>query len=222
MLVFGWPFSNLYNALAYHITTSGSPYEGAASFPYGAASIFNVFTLLSSLSGVSLQPPYFAVYLWIPACIAVYALFMKISNFKFSHSKTGKADRNFALIFKWSMLLMLTFFTVRVWVSEQNLVFLFGFFALYVFMGNHKDFGRIHLFWVLLFAFVMVHVPFLGFFWLPYPWTLNLASNFADGPYGWTRLLCMSILTFCWLTLMWHYTARKVRWQVENSHASTS
>ncbi|MEM3551963.1 MAG: hypothetical protein QXN87_07760 [Candidatus Bathyarchaeia archaeon] len=222
MLVFGWPLSNLYNALAYHVTTTGSPYEGVASFPYGAASIFNVFTLLSGLSRGSVQPPNLAVYLWIPASIAVYALFMKISNFEGLCSKRRQANRSFALIFKWSMLLMLTFFTVRVWVSEQNLVFLFGFFALYAFMGNPVDFGRIHLFWILFFAFVMVHVPVLGFFWLPYPWALNLASDFADGSYGWTRLLSMSILTFCWLALMWHYTVRKVGWRFENSHTSTS
>jgi hypothetical protein len=106
---------------------------------------------------------------------------------------------------------LLTLFTTRLWVSEQNLIFLFAFLTLSVFMQKPEELGRVRLVWLLLFAFVMIHVPVIAFLWLPYPWTLSMATAFADGPFGWTRLLVMMLLTFGWLALSWHYVIRKLR-----------
>jgi len=202
MIAFGWPISNLYNALVYHISTTNPMYYSLTAFPYGAASLLNTFTFLNNLAGETLQLPWVFIYLWIPACIAVYVLLLR------------KRMRNtgFVSTVQWSLLLLLTLFTTRVWVSEQNLTFLFAFLALSVFLQNPKDLGTIHHLWMLLFSFVMVHVPVIAFFWLPYPWTLDAANSFADGPLGWTRLLLMTLLTISWLALSWHYLARKLRW----------
>jgi hypothetical protein len=208
MVVFSWPVSNLQNAIVYHVTTTNPSYDGQAAFPYGAASPFNVLTLVNYFAGQSFEPPLFFIYFWIPACIAVYALFSKRSYPR----DGGKENCGFMLVVQWSLLLMLTLFTTRVWVSEQNLVFLFGFFALTVFLQNPQEFGKVQLLWMFLSSFVVVHVPIIAFFWLPFPWTLNAASSFADGPLGWTRLLCMTFLTFSWLALSWHYIVKKLRW----------
>jgi hypothetical protein len=122
------------------------------------------------------------------------------------------ASTDFTLIVQWSLLLFLTLFTTRAWVSEQNLIFLFVFFALSVVLQYRKELYKVQLLWLLLFIFVLVHVPAISFLWLPLPWTLNAASAFADGPFGWTRLLLMTGLTLSWLALCWHYVARKLRW----------
>jgi hypothetical protein len=210
MIVFSWPLSNLYNALAYHVSTSNPSYYSLASFPYGAASPFNAFTLLSTLSGGSVQPPWILIYLWIPACIAVYVLLFRAQMG--AKVQAFGASKDFAWTVQWSLLLMLTLFTTRVWVSEQNLVFLFAFFTLSVFVQHPQQLDKIQLLWLLLFIFVLVHVPMVSFFWLPLPWTLNAASSFADGPLGWTRLLLMTGLTFTWLAMCWHYAVKKLRW----------
>jgi len=203
MVVFGWPFSNLYNALTHHITTTNPSYDSQMALPYGAASPFNAFTLLNVLVDGTLQLPSVFIYVWIPACIIIYVLLLRI--------RTRNVD--FALTVQWSLLLLLTLFTTRVWVSEQNITFLFAFLALSVFMQNPQEFGKVQLLWMLLFSFVIVHVPAIAFLWLPYPWTLDIASSFADGPLGWTRLLLMTLLTFSWLALSWNYIARKLRWR---------
>jgi hypothetical protein len=210
MLVFSWPISNLYNALTYHVTASEAMYNGLASFPYGAASPFNVFTLASNLSNGAIQPPSALIYLWIPACIEIY-----LSLWRAPANPTVQAfgaNKDFAWTVQWSFLLLLTLFTTRVWVSEQNLIFLFAFFTLSVFVQHPQELDRVQLLWLLLFIFVLVHVPMVSFFWLPAPWTLNAASSFADGPFGWTRLLLMTILTFGWLAMCWHYSIKKLRW----------
>jgi hypothetical protein len=201
MIAYGWPVSNMYNALAYHVEALNPSYYSQAPFPYGAASPFNVFTLLNNLVGESLQPPQFLIYIWVPACIAIYAIFVRRRS----------VTVDFSLTVQWSLLLLLTLFTTRLWVSEQNLIFLFAFLALSVFMQRPEELGRVRLVWLLLFAFVMVHVPVIAFLWLPYPWTLSVATAFADGPLGWTRLLVMMLLTFGWLALSWHYVIRKLR-----------
>lgn len=203
MVVFDWPVSNLYNALVYHVNTSNPSYYSQMGFPYGAASPFNAFTLLNKLSGGLLQLPWVFVYVWIPACIAVYVLLFRV--------RMRNAD--FASTVQWSLLLLLTLFTTRVWVSEQNIIFLFAFLALSVFLQNPQDLGTVQRLWMLLFSFVIVHVPAIAFFWLPYPWTLNAATSFADGTLGWTRLLLMTLLTFSWVALSWHYITNKLRWQ---------
>jgi hypothetical protein len=205
MAVFGWPVSNMYNALVYHFGPTNSPYSNQQSLPYGAASLFNSLDSLNWLTGEVSQLPTFVGYVWMVACIAVYVLFY--------HSST-KSTRafDFRSIVQWSLLLMLAFFTTRVWVSEQNLVFLFAFFALSVFLHNPKESWRVTLLWLLLFAFVLVNVPVLSFLWVPYPWTLNAASSFADGPWGWTRLLSMTLLAVGWFALCWRYVI-KLRWK---------
>jgi hypothetical protein len=211
MIVFSWPISNLYNALVYHVSTSSPTYYNLAPFPYGAASPFNAFSLVSNLTGGGIQPPSVLIYVWIPACVSVYVLlFLSKSNIKVQAFGTSK---DFAWTIQWSLLLVLTLFTTRVWVSEQNLIFLFVFFTLSVFMQHPQALDKIELLWLLLFIFVLVHVPMIGFFWLPLPSTLNAAVSFADGPLGWTRLLLMTALTFGWLTLCWHYALKKLRWR---------
>jgi hypothetical protein len=212
MLVYNWPLSNMYNALTYQLGTANSPYntqvggQAGPQFPYGAASPFNVFTLLSETVSKSFQPPSVLVYLWIPACLAVYVLLVRAKT-------SRKSDFGIATTMKWSLLLMLTFFTTRVWVSEQNLVFLFTFFAFTIFLSD-SAWANLHILWVMLLCFVVVHVPAVSFLWMPYPWTLDSANSFADGPLGWTRLLMMTILTFCWLVLSWNYATKKLRWKL--------
>lgn len=210
MIVFSWPVSNMYNALTYHIAATTPAYYGMASFPYGAASPFNVFALLSSLSGGDVQPPWISIYAWIPACIAVYVLLIRART-TVAVKEIG-VSTDFALTTQWSLLLLLTMFTTRVWVSEQNLIFLFTFFSLSVFLQYPQELDKVEFLWLLLFIFVLVHVPVISFFWLPLPWTLVAGSSFAEGPFGWTRLLLMTILTLGWLTLCWQYVAGKLRW----------
>ena len=219
MIVYNWPLSNMYNALGYHVTAAstpydaqtvalagvaGTPYDGVVAFPYGAASPFNVFTLLNNYVSVAIRPPDVSVYLWIPACIAVYVFLLR--SRKSEHAVSG-----FAVTVQWSLLLLLTLFTTRVWVSEQNLTFLFAFFALTVYLVR-SDVTVVRTLWVILLCFVVVHVPAVSFLWLPFPWTVDSASIFASGPLGWTRLLMMTMLTFSWLVLSWHYVVRKLRW----------
>jgi hypothetical protein len=211
MVVFNWSTSNLYNALAYHVTTSEPTYYSLANFPYGAASPFNVFTLASTLSNGAVQPSSALIYIWVPACIAIYVLLLRAPA-KPKVQAFG-ASKDFAWTVQWSFLLMLTLFTTRVWVSEQNLVFLFTFFTLSIFMQHPQELDRVQLLWLLLFIFVLVHVPMVAFFWLPLPWSLTAASSFAEGPFGWTRLLLMTGLTFAWLGLCWHYSIKKLRWR---------
>jgi len=210
MIAFNWPLSNMYNALTYHIATTNPSYDGMASFPYGAASPFNAFSLLNNFTGGSIQPPWVSIYVWIPACIAVCALLLRART-TVTVKEVG-VSTDFALTVQWSLLLLLTMFTTRAWVSEQNLIFLFAFFSLSVFLQYPAELNKVQLLWLLLFIFVLVHVPVISFFWLPLPWTLSAASSFADGPFGWTRLLLMTALTFGWLTLCWHYVAKKLRW----------
>lgn len=211
MFVYNWPLSNMYNALTYQMNTVSSPYDtqtggqAGPQFPYGAASPFNAFTLLSEYVSKTLQPPSVLVYLWIPACLAVYFLLLRART-------SRKSDFGIATTMKWSLLLMLTFFTTRVWVSEQNLVFLFTFFAFTIFLSG-SAWGSLHILWVMLLSFVVVHVPAVSFLWMPFPWTLDSASSFADGPLGWTRLLMMTMLTFCWLVLSWDYATKRLRWK---------
>lgn len=209
MIAFNWPTSNMYNALTYHVTTSNPSYDLMASFPYGAASPFNVAALLVDVGGPMFTPPDAFVYAWIPACIIVYLLLFR-SRAMVPRGINVSAD--FISTVQWSLLLLLTLFTTRVWVSEQNLVFLFAFFALSVFLQHPQDWDKIELLWLLLFIFVLVHVPAVSFFWLPLPWTLTASTAFADGPLGWTRLLLMTALTFGWLAMCWHYVAKRLRW----------
>ncbi len=210
MVVFSWPVSNMYNALTYHVTTTNPSYEIAASFPYGAASPFNLFTLLDNVSGGTIQPPAALAYLWLPACFFIYGHLFG-SQLKSKVGTTGLTS-DFAVTIQWSLLVVLTFFTTRAWVSEQNLVFLFTFFSLSVLMQYPQLWDKIELLWLLLFLFVLVHVPVVSFFWLPFPWTLDAANAFADGSFAWTRLLSMTALTFSSLALCWHYVIKQLRW----------
>lgn len=209
MIVFNWPLSNMYNALIYHVTTSNPSYDTLASFPYGAASPFNAFTLLVNVGGNAFQPPWVLLYAWIPACTVIYYFLFRSCTMTL---KSIKGIAGFSSTVQWSLLLMLAFFTSRAWVSEQNLIFLFAFFALSVFLQFPSDWDRVELLWLLLFIFVLVHVPAVSFFWLPLPWTVSASSAFADGPLGWTRLLLMTILTFSWLVMCWRYVTKRLRW----------
>jgi hypothetical protein len=213
MIAFNWPLENMYNALTYHITTTGSSYENVISFPYGAASPFNVFTLANDISGGSVQPPAALAYVWIPACFFVYGLLF--GSQLTTEVKTPSLSFDFAVTVQWSLLIMLTLFTTRAWVAEQNLVFLFAFFVLSIFNARGHFpllWDRIEWLWLLLLMFVIVHVPVVSFLWLPVPGTLDVSIAFADGPFGWTRLLLMTVLTFGWLVMCWRYVIKELKW----------
>lgn len=210
MVAYGWPTSNMYNALSYQIVASSQGYDHQASFPYGAASPFNVFTLANNVVAGGFQPPWILVYAWIPACIAVYILLLRARMLVAVKEIGPTAD--LAVVVQWSLVLLLVFFTTRAWVSEQNLAFLLTFMALSVFIQNPQDIRDVRKLWLLLFAFVLIHVPVIAFFWMPFPWTLNAATAFANGPFGWTRLLLMTLLTLGYLSLSWHYVVKKLRW----------
>lgn len=210
MIAFNWPLSNMYSALTYHVATTNPSYDSLAGFPYGAASPFNVFALASNLAGGGIQPPSILNYLWIPACIFIYGFLL--GNTEAAPVVGFASNKEFTMTIQWSLLVVLTFFTTRVWVSEQNLIFLFTFFCLSVFLQFPQLLDRVELMWLMMFIFVLVHVPVVSFFWMPFPATLYAANSFADGPLGWTRLLLMTGLTFSWLAMSWHYVARKLRW----------
>jgi len=213
MFLFGWPLDGMYNALSYGVGATTSPYEGVSSFPVGAASPFNLFLLLDRvLPNSDLKVPPALAYLWIPSCFMVYVYTMR--NVK-------KVD--LASTIQYSFLTMLVFFTTRTWVSEPNLIFLFILFltSLHlpidivsrarVLLEDLVNYRSIHLMWILLFVFVMANVPLISFFWILSPEALNVASAFADGPLGWTRLLLMSCSTFSWLALGWYQMIKVLR-----------
>lgn len=194
MVLFNWPLSNLYHALTYHIGSSGPgiEYSFGSGVTYGCASPFNVVNVIRWFVP-SVEMPSILNYLWIVACIVTYV---------YAFSRVQKVE--LASVIRWSFLIMLVFFTTRSWVSDQNLLFLFSFFMLTVLfeLGQWKT---IHALWILLSIFLIVHVPFIAFLWMPYPWTLNAASTFCDGPFGWTRWFTMSVLTFAWVGMCWYY-----------------
>jgi len=199
MFAFKWPISNLYCALSAQMAPTDFYYANGNDYTYGAASPFNIFNVLR-LVDTEVRPPPLLNYVWIGACLASY-IYVAL---RASHV-------DFKSIVNYSFLTSLAFFTTRFWVSEQNLVFLLSFFVLTVlFNGTKKGWKLIHALWILLLAFVLIHVPAIAFFWIVYPWTLNAATAFCNGPMGYTRWIAMSVLTFLWLVLLWHYTFREV------------
>jgi hypothetical protein len=203
MIAFNWPLSNLYYALFYQVSAAGIAYSYNAGYTYGAASPFNLFNMFRLLN-LSFEPYWILNYLWIGACLIAYL-----------YAARRIFDLDFASVTRWSLLILLIFFTTRSWVSDQNLLFLFSFFLLT--LPLHSFFSiswkTIHALWILFFVFVMFHVPAIAFLWIPYPWTLNAASAFCDGPMGFIRLIAMTGLTFTWLCILWHYVARRVMWR---------
>ena len=210
MALFSWPFSNLYHALTYHVNTFGPGinydtfglgvgYGFGSGITYGCASPFNVINVIRCFDqSVEMHP--ILNYVWIAACVATYL---------YAFSRVRKVE--LSSVFRWSFLVMLVFFTTRSWVSDQNLLFLFSFFMLTVLFGSGY-WKTVHALWIVLFSFVAIHVPLIAFAWMPYPWTLNAASAFCDGPFGWVRWVLVSVLTFAWLGICWHYVIRKVKW----------
>jgi len=199
MIAFNWPLSNLYYALTDQVYASGLPYANEIGYTYGAASPFNVFNILRLVDPL-VKPPWTLNYLWIGACFIAYL-----------YAARHLSEVDFASIIRWSLLIILIFFTTRSWVSDQNLLFLFSFFLLTV-LFHSSSWKTIHALWALFFVFVMIHVPATSFLWIPYPWTLNEASAFCDGPVGWVRLFAMTGLTFTWLGVLWHYVTKRMVW----------
>lgn len=201
MAVFNWPLSNLYHALAYHVDSpqSGMQYNLGSGYTYGGASPFNVINVIRLFIPWGGMPFLFSV-VWILACLILYW-----------YASQKMEDTGLPSVFRWSFVTMLVFFTTRSWVSEQNLLFLFSFFLLTA-VFQSGSWRKIHGLWIVLFSFVLVHVPFIAFLWMPYPWTLNAASAFCDGPWGWTRWLAMTALTFAWMGICWHYALKEVKW----------
>ncbi|MCD6528845.1 hypothetical protein J7L06_00935 [Candidatus Bathyarchaeota archaeon] len=200
MLVFKWPLSNLYCALSAQLAPTNFYYDNGNDYTYGAASPFNLFNVLR-LIDTRIKPPSFLNYLWIGACLTTY-----------TYSLFTVSDTSFKSIVDYSFLASLAFFTTRSWVSEQNLLFLLSFFMLSVLLNRMRDGWRlIHAIWVLFFIFVLVHVPAISFLWIVYPWTLNAATAFCNGPFGYTRWVAMTVLCFAWLALLWRYVFR--RWK---------
>jgi len=204
MIAFNWPLSNLYYALSYQVSAAGISYSYNAGYTYGAASPFNAFNIIKLLNP-STEPYWILNYLWIGACLLAY-LYAAHYIFEF----------DFASVTRWSLLILLIFFTTRSWVSDQNLLFLFSFFLLTLLLHSSSyssNWKTIRAIWILFFAFVMVHVPAIAFLWIPYPWMLDVASAFCDGPMGPIRWIAMTGLTFTWLGILWHYVTRRVVWR---------
>ena len=202
MALFSWPVSNLYYALASHLSPTDFYYDVGASYTYGAASPFNVSNLFK-LIDPTIKPYWILDYLWIVAMTGFY--FYAI----FHISKV-----NFASIVNWSFLASLVFFTTRPWVSEQNLILPFSLFLLVVLFDRfHAGWKYIHALWILFFTFILIHVPAIAFLWIVYPWTLNAATAFCDGPLGPVRWVLMSVLTLSWLAILWHYSIRRRIWR---------
>jgi len=198
MLVFKWPLSNLYYALSSHMTTTDFYYDEGCDYTYGAASPFNIYNILR-LAYPSIKPPGFLNYIWIGGCLATY-VYMFFRSY----------ENDFKSIVKYSFITSLVFFATRFWVSEQNLVFLLSFFMLTVFFNGTQDGWKIiHALSILLLAFVVIHVPALSFLWMVQPWTLNAATAFCNGPYGYIRLVLMSLLTFSWLGILFWYSFKE-------------
>jgi len=209
MEVFNWPVSNLYAALSYHVLAVNSAYEGGISppyahkmsFPYGAASPFNLIEFFNKGVNLNIQPPWFLNYVWIGACALVYLYVMR---------RVSRVD--FISVVDWSLLTLLAFFTTRAWVSDPNLLFVFSFLLISAPFHDTFSWKPIHASWILLFSFVMIHVPAISFLWILYPWTLNAATAFCDGPMGWTRLLSMAALTLTWFASSWRWVVRRMPW----------
>lgn len=198
MLLFRWPLSNLYCALSAHLSSINFYYEEGVPYTYGAASPFNIYNVLR-LFFPEIEPPSFLNYIWIGGCLVSY-----IYIFLYT------AESDFKSIINYSFLTSLLFFTTRFWVSEQNLIFLLSFFILTVFFNKRRGGWRlIHTFWILLLAFVLIHVPASGFLWIVNPRALDAATAFCNGPYGYLRWILMSVLTFSWLYIMFWYSFRE-------------
>lgn len=201
MLLFEWPLSNLYYAMSAQVYPTDF-YGAGTEYIYGAASPFNMFNILRLVSP-SLSPPMLLNYLWIPACLATYV-----------YAFTRETGTDFKSLVFNSFLCSLAFFTARSWVSEQNLLFLLFFFALTVLLsGTRRPWSLIHGTWILLFAFVLIHVPAPSFLWIVQPWIFNAMTSFCTGPYGWVRIVLMSVLTFSWLGILWRKSVLEwIKW----------
>ena len=207
MAIFKWPISNLYHALASHMSSTNLFYNGEASYTYSAASPFNIYNVFKSIDP-TISPPWALNYLWIIAMALLY--FQAIRQI---------SKINFTSIVNWSFLASLTFFSTRFWVSEQNLILLFSFFLLVViFNRTNSSWKHIHSVWILFFTFVLVHVPAIAFNWIIGPQTQNVAF-FSDslGSFSW---VLMSALTFSWLALLWHYSIKNFSWLALQWHYS--
>lgn len=202
MIVFSWPISNLYHAMVSHMSSTNVFYNGEANYTYGAASPFNLFNVFK-LVDPTIQPYWALNYLWIFAIVAVYFYaYLKIS------------DINFSSILNWSFLISLVFFTTRFWVSEQNLIQLFSFFLFVVlFKKTQINWKCIHRLWILLFTFVLIHVPAIAFNWIADPQMLLVATSLYEGPFGPLGWVLMSLLTVSWLALLWQYVIKRMVWR---------
>jgi hypothetical protein len=202
MALFNWPLSNLYCALAAHMSSTNVLYNGEASSIYGAASPFNLYNVFKALDP-AITPPWTLNYLWIIALSVLYY-----------HAIHHISDVDFTSIVNWSFLASLIFFTTRFWVSEQNLMLLFAYFVLVVlFNRTRTSWKYIHTLWFLLFIFVLIHVPVVAFDWIADPHMLDVAIAISDSPLVPFRWVVMSGLTFSWLTILWHYAIKRMVWR---------
>jgi hypothetical protein len=201
MAMFRWPVSNLYYAMASHMSSTNPSYNGEMSYTYGAASPFNLYNVFQ-LINPTVKPPGSLNYLWIAALVALYLYALRRIT-----------EIDFRSIVNWSFVVILAFFTTRFWVSEQNLILLFSLFLLVVLLnGNPGDWKQVHAVWILLFTFVVIHVPVTAFLWIPAPQSLDLAVAQFEGSLGAFRQVMMSGLTLSWLTLLWNYFLRRPLW----------
>jgi hypothetical protein len=199
MAIFKWPISNLYHALASHMSSTNLYYNGQASYTFSAASPFNIYNVFKSINP-TISPPWTLNYLWIIAMIMLF--YQAIRHI---------SEVNFTSIINWSFLVSLTFFTTRFWVSEQNLILLFSFFLLVVLFNRTRiSWKHIHGVWILFFTFVLIHVPAIAFNWITDPQAVNVGF-FGDslGPVSW---VLMSALTFSWLCILWRYSIKTFSW----------
>jgi hypothetical protein len=201
MALYNWPLSNLYHALASHMSATNLYYNGEASYTYGAASPFNLYNVFKVLDP-AVSPPWTLNYLWIIGMVIVYYQ-------AFRHL----ADLSFTSIVNWSFLVSLAFFTTRFWVSEQNLMLLFSLFLFVVLLNDNRPRWReVHLLWILFFAFILIHVPATAFNWIADPPALTAGIALYEGSFGPVCWGVMSALTCAWLVLLWRYAMRRMMW----------
>jgi len=201
MALFNWPLSNLYHALASHMSATNLYYNGEASYTYGAASPFNLYNVFKVLDP-AVSPPWTLNYLWIIGMVIVYYQALR-----------HLADLSFTSIMNWSFLVSLTFFTTRFWVSEQNLMLLFSLFLFVVLLNTNRPRWReVHLLWILFFAFILIHVPATAFNWIADPPALTAGIALYEGSFGPVCWGVMSALTCAWLVLLWRYAMRRMMW----------
>lgn len=133
----------------------------------------------------------FLGYLWIPALLFVYSLI----DYKSINTLNDLLEN--------ALIIMLTFFLTRAWVSEPNLVVV----IILVLILSHKN-NNFNYFlktaWVLplIFTFFNASLPQMLYLYLPNFLNLQKTLDFAFYQY---RILFRSVVVFFWQLISWRF-----------------